>query len=100
EWRDDFEMRQERHAVTLRVPPSSGPLLALVLGEGIVAQLLAAPQDEHNAGHALLNLTFDSLESACRQLLGLGTAVEVVAPQPLREMLHQQARLTLALYQP
>lgn len=99
EWRDDFEMRQERHTVTLRVPPSSGPLLALVFGEGIVAQLLTAPQDEHTAGYAILNLTFDSLETACRQLLGLGTAVEVIAPPPLREMLHQQARLALELYQ-
>ena len=96
-WRDDFEARQERHVVALRVPPTSGPLLALVFGEGIVAQLMAAPE-EHAAGHVRLSLTFDSLETACRQLLGLGTAVEVLDPLPLRELMQQQARIALDLY--
>lgn len=98
DWRDDFEARQERHTVTLRVPPGSGPLLALVFGEGIVAQLLAAPEEKYAAGHVRLSLTFDSLETACRQLLGLGTAVEVIDPPSLREMMHQQARILLDLY--
>lgn len=98
DWRDDFEARQERHTVTLRVPPGSGPLLALVFGEGIVAQLLAAPEEKHAAGHVRLSLTFDSLETACRQLLGLGTAVEIIDPPSLREMMHQQARILLDLY--
>ena len=99
EWRHRFEARQNSLTVTLRVPPNSGPLLALVFGEGIVASLQASPESKDAAGHAIISLTFDSLETACRQLLGLGTAVEVLAPQALRQMLVEQASLTLHHYQ-
>ena len=99
EWRNRFEARQNSLTVTLRVPPNSGPLLALVFGEGIVASLQASPESKNAAGHAIISLTFDSLETACRQLLGLGTAVEVLAPQALRQMLAEQASLTLRHYQ-
>lgn len=97
-WRDQFEARQNSLTVTLRVPPHSGPLLALVFGEGIVNLLLAASPTEDAAGYATISLTFDTIETACRQLLGLGTAVEVIAPQELRQMLHEQASLTAEQY--
>jgi predicted DNA-binding transcriptional regulator YafY len=90
-WRNRFEARQNSLTVTLRVAPNSGPLLALVFGEGIVASLLASTTVEDAAGHATITLTFDSIETACRQLLGLGTAVEVLAPQTLRQMMQEQA---------
>ncbi len=97
-WRDRFEARQDRLTVALRVPPGSGPLLALLFGEGIVASLLAAPQEEGAAGYATIELTFDSLETACRQLLGLGTAVEVLTPPELRQLIIEQATRTLQQY--
>ena len=97
-WRNRFEDRQNSLQVTLRVAPSSGPLLALVFGEGIVA-LLAASTVEDTAGHSTIALTFDSIETACRQLLGLGTAVEVLAPQTLRQMMQEQASQVLRQYQ-
>ena len=97
-WRDQFEARQNSLTVTLRVPPHSGPLLALVFGEGIVNLLLASSPTEDAAGYATISLTFDTIETACRQLLGLGTAVEVIAPQELRQMMHEQASLTAEQY--
>ncbi|WP_420627839.1 helix-turn-helix transcriptional regulator [Candidatus Leptofilum sp.] len=95
-WRDQFEAEQNRLEVRLRVPPTSGPLLALVFGEGIVQALQTAPTD--TSGHATLSLTFDSLEGACRQLLGLGTAVEVVTPQTLREQMLARAKQVAEQY--
>ena len=98
-WRDQFEARQNRLTVQLRVPPSSGPLLALVFGEGIVAALLTAPSAEDTAGNVLLSVTFDSLETACRQLLGLGTAVDVISPPELRQHLYERAQQAIQQYQ-
>ncbi len=99
-WRDQFESRQNSLTVTLRVPPKSGPLLALVFGEGIVNSLLASSPPEDAAGCATISLTFDSIESACRQLLGLGTAVEVIGPTELRQMLYEQAVQAAGQYRP
>ncbi|WP_420644230.1 helix-turn-helix transcriptional regulator [Candidatus Leptofilum sp.] len=96
-WRDRFEAQQNSLTVELRVPPTSGPLLALVFGEGIVQALQTAPADAN--GHALLSLTFDSLEGACRQLLGLGTAVEIIAPQTLRAQMLARAQQVTQQYQ-
>ncbi|MCB8925087.1 MAG: YafY family transcriptional regulator [Ardenticatenaceae bacterium] len=98
-WRDQFEARQNRLTVQLRVPPSSGPLLALVFGEGIVAALLTAPSAEDTAGNVLLSVTFDSLETAGRQLLGLGTAVDVISPPELRQHLFDRAQQAVQQYQ-
>lgn len=99
-WRNQFEARQNSLTVTLRVPPKSGLLLAQVFGEGIVNSLLTSSPPEDTAGHATIALTFDSIESACRQLLGFGTAVEVLAPEALRQMLHEQASQTAYQYRP
>jgi predicted DNA-binding transcriptional regulator YafY len=99
-WRDQFEARQNSLTVTLRVPPQSGPLLALVFGEGIVNSLLASSPPEDAAGYATISLTFDSVETACRQLLGLGTAVEVIGPTELRQMLYEKAVQAAGQYQP
>ncbi len=99
-WRDQFEARQNSLVVTLRVPPHSGPLLAQVFGEGIVNSLLASSPPEDAAGYATISLTFDSIETACRHLLGLGTAVEVIAPKELRQKLYEQASLAAGQYRP
>ncbi|GJM40733.1 MAG: transcriptional regulator [Ardenticatenaceae bacterium] len=97
-WRDRFEASQNQLTVQLRVPPNNGPLLALVFGEGIVHAMQKAPPNED--GTTTLTLSFDSVEAACRQLLGLGTAVEVIAPQSLRQKLQQQAEAVLRQYLP
>ncbi len=99
QWRNRFEAQQNSLLVTLRVAPDSGPLLARLFGEGIVSSLLASQDSPKDVGHSLISLTFDSVETACRQLLGLGTAVEVIAPQTLRQMLYKQAQLALNQYQ-
>lgn len=96
-WRDHFEATQNQLAVQLRVPPNSGPLLALVFGEGIVQELQKSKPN--NDGTATLSLTFDSVKSACRQLLGLGTAVEVISPPELRQQMLNYAQKAVEKYQ-
>lgn len=98
-WRNRFEDRQNSLTVTLRVAPNSGPLLALVFGESIVASLLSASNVEETAGHSTISLTFDAIETACRQIIGLGTAVEVLAPQALRQLMVDQASQIIHHYQ-
>jgi predicted DNA-binding transcriptional regulator YafY len=100
-WRVRFEAEQARVTVTLRVPPGSGPLLALVFGEGIVKALQKGTSTTSSAaGHTLISLTFDSLETACRQLVGLGTAVEIIEPPELRQRLYDRALQAVQQYQP
>ena len=98
QWRSRFEAQQNSLTVTLRVASGSEPLLARLFGEGIFASLQTSP-DKMDAGHTVIALTFDSVETACRQLLGLGTAVEVLTPLALRQMLYKQARLAMLHYQ-
>lgn len=98
-WRDDFEARQNSLTVKLRVPPASGPLLAQIFGEGIVPSLLVAPEEANATGFTTISLTFDSVENACRQLLGLGTAVEVLSPISLRQLLYEKAQAAMRQYQ-
>lgn len=100
EWCAQFEARQTRYEVELRVAPNSGPLLARHFGEGIVS-LLTQSDTVDPAGGTTISLTFDSQETACQQLLGLGTAVEILAPDALREqMAHLARQLAITYSQP
>lgn len=102
-WSSQFEVSQNSVTVKMRVRPGSEPLLALVFGDGVIQSLLDSSEHtngEHTSKQPTLSLTFDSLESACRQLLGLGTAVEILEPQALRQQLYEQAHLALNQYQP
>lgn len=99
QWRNRFEAQQNSLTVTLRVAPDSGPLLARLFGEGIVSSLLASSGSQKDASHSIISLTFDSMETACRQLIGLGTAVEILAPKSLRQMMAEQARSVMSQYQ-
>lgn len=96
EWCARFEQDLARVEVTLAVAPAGRRLLVQCFGEGIYHLLLQAPPEEtstgEKTGRVLLQLTFDSLEVACRQLLPLVPAVEVQQPDELRVVLAQKAR--------
>jgi predicted DNA-binding transcriptional regulator YafY len=94
-WCRRFERGLERYEVWLRVPPGNVSLLMQVLGEGI-HQLMETAEEEN--GRLLLPLTFESEEAACRQLLGLGTAVEVIEPATLRQKIVVAAQQLTTLY--
>jgi predicted DNA-binding transcriptional regulator YafY len=100
-WRAERRGSRARYAVTVRVSPGIVPWLPQVLGSAVQAQLDAAARDEiarDPAGWLTLTLSFDSLEAARSRLLGLGAAVEVLAPLPLRLSLADYAAQITALY--
>ncbi len=76
-WSDDFEHSRPEYPVTVRLSPA----LAANLPHTFGAQLGGAPDDQ---GWVRLTLSFETLEAARDRLLGLGGAVEVLEPLPLR----------------
>jgi predicted DNA-binding transcriptional regulator YafY len=98
EWCAAFEKSRQQVAVSLAVQPAGLPLLVQAFGEGI-HDLLAQSEGTDEHGRLGLALTFESEESACIRLLGLGTTVEVVAPGSLRRRLAHRARQLWALYE-
>jgi len=69
-------------------------------GDYIAAGVTGVRLDVNNVGATTLSLSFDSAEAACTQLLGLATAVDVLAPRELRDALHQRAAAVGARYAP
>lgn len=98
EWCARFEKSRQQIEVALVVQPGGLPLLVQAFGEG-VHDWLAQSKGTDERGRIPLTLTFDSEENACLRLLGLGTAVEVVAPLSVRQRLANVARQLLALYE-
>jgi predicted DNA-binding transcriptional regulator YafY len=98
EWCAQFEARQSRYTVTCQVPPGGEPALRAKFGDGILPVLAAAEKTRSAAGHLTVELHFDGLESAVRDLLGLGTAVTVITPAACREALSAQAMAISAHY--
>ena len=96
-WCANFEATTEKYAVKLRVAPEAIPKLAHTFGEGIYA-LTEQTNSLDDKGRFELALTFESGEVACRQLLGLGTDIEVMEPEELRARMLDQACKMAALY--
>lgn len=100
EWRAERRVSRGRYAATVRVLPHAVPWLPLMLGAAVQDRLETAAGDDAQAGDGgiVLTLSYDSLESARGHLLGLGAAVEVLEPLPLRLSLADYAAQVAALY--
>ena len=96
-WRTRFEERLTGYEVSVWVRSGAAPQLVQAFGEGMVA-LLANAELPAGGGEAVISLTFASAEEACRELMGLGTAVEVLSPAALRMQMRRQALALAALY--
>ncbi len=90
-WCQNFEAQFTQYAVQLRVAPEAVAVLAQTFGEG-VHDLIKQNNDTDSRGWFELSLSFESPQAACRQLLGLGTDIEVLAPLDLREQMLNQPR--------
>ena len=97
DWCARFEASHDQYEVTLRVHPEVIPQLVQAFGEGIhhLVEQAGSPNDE---GCCTLSLTFESAADACQKLLGLGSSVEIVAPQALRDRMLDTARQLIAFY--
>lgn len=96
QWCARFEEQMGRYEVTLRVPPGGEKLLVDAFGEGVYRLLAETEPDED--GRVTLCLPFPSATDAARELLGLGTAVEVVDPPDLRRRMARTAAAVAAFY--
>ena len=82
-WCETHEHNRPTYPVTLRIAPDLIPQLPMHFGDQVHDQLAQAdPPDA--AGWVTLTLTFEYLEVARHHILGLGRAVEVLAPEALR----------------
>jgi predicted DNA-binding transcriptional regulator YafY len=96
-WCADFEVQHDQYEVTLRLPPKGIPLLIQMFGEGIHT-LLEQSGGSDDQGCCTLTLTFESPDDACRKLLGLGTAIEIINPKELRDQMLNTAQELAAFY--
>ena len=82
-WRARAEENHPRYPVKMRVAPGLLSYLPYYFGDRIRETLAqASPADAE--GWITITLSFESLERARERILGLGRAVEVVEPIPLR----------------
>ncbi len=96
-WRDSFEQRQTYFPVTLKILPGNETRMAQVFGDHIV-KLIAQGEVSDVTGAVVITLSFDSQQSACQKLMGLGTAVEILSPNSLREEINATAIQLAQLY--
>ncbi|MCA9929862.1 MAG: WYL domain-containing protein, partial [Anaerolineales bacterium] len=96
-WCTQFEEKQATFTVTLRVTPEAVTPLVTQLGEGVM-QLVMAAETIAADGSVTIELLFASVEDACRQLMGLGTAVEIIGPVSLRRHMARVAKSLLEQY--
>lgn len=89
-WHKKFESQQERFEVKVRVEEQAIQRFAHYYGEGLYERL-QEPDSTDESGALVITLHFESPEQACAQLLSLGTAVEVIEPDSLREQIRHTA---------
>ena len=96
-WCKGREESRPSYPVTARVSPGMVQLLPLYFGDRIRAQIASAgPPD--NEGWITLTLPFERIEAARERILGLGCAIEVLAPEPLRLSVIDFARQIVDFY--
>lgn len=90
EWCEQFENIKTRCAVRIRVAPAGMVTVVQTLGEGVYHLATQTGQIDSN-GRTILDLTFESPDAACRQLIGLGTLIEVLEPDEVRQKIFATA---------
>src|SRR5579859_347700 len=91
------ERAKGRVTVHLRADRAAADELPWVLGEATRHQVVSAAEEDREALD--LEVSFDSIDDACRTLLSLGGSVEVLDPPQLREHLVRGAHALIARYE-
>jgi predicted DNA-binding transcriptional regulator YafY len=97
-WRealDQFEASLRRDTARLRVAPAAMSRLGSLTADMAEPIFAAAPQAD---GWRDVEVPIESVAYAAGQLLGLGAAVEILAPETLRAELKRRAEAVAALY--
>ena len=97
-WCAGYEENRPSYPVTVRVAPALIHYLPQYFGERIRDEIAQAePPDAE--GWITLTLPFETLRDARERILGLGRAVEVLEPEPLRASVVDFATQVIALYE-
>ncbi len=97
-WRDalaQFEASLRHETATLRVSSKVMSRLG-TLNADMAEPIFAATPDQE--GWRTADVPIESVEFAAGQLLGFGTAIEVLSPETLRTELKKRAEMVVALY--
>ena len=97
-WCQAFEAQRTQYLVRMRVAPHFVGYLPYHFGEAVLDNISAENAGEE-MGWLALTVSFESLEDARAKLLGLGAAVEVLSPLPLRLSLADFAAQIVKLYE-
>ncbi|MFO7664671.1 MAG: WYL domain-containing protein [Chloroflexota bacterium] len=95
-WCSNAAARRPDYPVLLRVAVEHLDWLSAQVGESISHEIRAGDPDD--PGHVTLTLHFGMMEDARRRVLGLGAAVEVLAPRELRATVADYAAQVAKLY--
>jgi predicted DNA-binding transcriptional regulator YafY len=101
-WCAEYESGRPVYTVRVRVAPQLAPELAWHLGQGVRGPTVEGREIEvvlpDEEGWVKVELAFESLEQARGQLLALGGAVEVLAPEALRLTMADYGRQIVKRY--
>lgn len=93
----DYEASTYRARATIRLSPR-GRALADLLGPYVEAAVVATAGKPDREGWVRCTIPLETAEHGVRELMRLGTEVEVIAPAPLRRQMAQALRSTLERY--
>lgn len=97
QWCAEFES-QAPYVARVRISPAVLPVLQYYLEER-VRHVMVSHGEPDAGGWVTLDLPFESFVTARTRLLGLGCAVEVLEPEPLRKSLVDFAEQIVGFYQ-
>ena len=95
-WCSDYEANRPADVMRLRVAPGLFPYLPRIFGDQVRNAMIAQLPDRD--GWITLNISYESLEMVRSQVLGLGSAVEVLEPEALRLSVMDFARQVVDMY--
>lgn len=96
EFVDDYKNNLPKYPVTIRIHPDMFGFLPSILGKNTKILLNNAPPDSH--GWRTIDYSFERMEEAQSYILGMGAAVEVIAPKKLRDRVLDLAKNVVEFY--
>jgi predicted DNA-binding transcriptional regulator YafY len=97
QWCAEFEANRPQYPVRLRLAPEMVTLLPLIWGEGVRKRLEEAEPSPIDGWIEAL-FSFETMEAARTNVMGLGTLAEVAQPLELREAIGEMARALAGFY--
>lgn len=89
QWSADYQRNLPQYPVTLHIGPDLAPILPTILGQR-VKPLLDEAEPDADGWRTIVHI-FERMEEARAYILGMGSLVEVIAPDALRQSIIEMA---------